>query len=179
MARTTHRRSTPRQAGTAAIAVAAATACLVATAPPAAADEHSIPLPAGTACSFDVELVVGKDGKRDTRTFVDRNGNPVVLTTGRAESVVVTNVETDTSVTVPSRGAATRETANADGSTTVEFNGNLLLFLFESDIGGDGLTPTSSTLIAGRTVYTVSPTGVFTVQSVSGRTTDICELLAP
>jgi len=139
----------------------------------------TIDLPAGEACSdFDVTLVIGDDSKRNTRTFVDRNGNEVILTTGRAESVVVINAETDESVTVPSRGARTKQTTNPDGSTTFESTGNLLLVLFSTDVGGDGLTPTSTTLIAGRTVFTVDPDGVFTVQSVSGKTTDVCAVLA-
>ena len=69
MARTTHRRSIPSQAAKASTA-AAALACLVATAAPAEAAVFT--LPAGEACAdFDVRLATG-DGKRGTRTFVDR-----------------------------------------------------------------------------------------------------------
>ena len=177
MASIVRRRSLPRQAGKASAAAAAAVACLVATAAPAAAE--LITLPPGEACrDFPVILDIGDDSKRNTRTFLDRNGNEVMLTTGRAESVVVTNATTGESVTVPSRGARTRQTT-IDGTTTFVSTGNLLLILFSSDVGGDGLTPTSTTLTAGRTVFTVDENGVFTVQSVSGKTTDICKVLAP
>lgn len=160
-----------RRTRVAALITAAAAASLVATTTPAAAAHVVYDLPAGEACTdFPVRLVIGDDGKRTTR------GN---LTTGRAESAVVINLETGESVTVPSRGARTLITTNADGTTTYQFNGNLLLVLFSTDVGGAGLEPSSTTLIAGRTVFTVDKEGVFTVESVTGKTTDICEVLAP
>lgn len=155
----------------------AAALTVLAMATPAAA--LTIPLPQGEACEdFPVTLDIGDDSKRRTRTFTDRNGNTVTMVTGAAESVSVTNAVTGESLTVTSRGARTRQTEHADGTTTVEFTGHLLLVLFSSDVGGDGLTPTSTTLIAGRTVITIDENGVFTVESVSGKTTDICAALA-
>jgi hypothetical protein len=170
-------RPLPRRA-TAACATALVTlACSgVLTAPASAAAPVEIPLDAGFACDFDVTLVINDDSKRNTRQLTDRNGNAVTLVTGRAESVLLT-AESGASVAVPSRGASTRTTTDPSGTTTVEHTGNLVLILFSTDLGGDGLTPTSSTLIAGRTVYTVDPGGVFTVLSVSGRTTDLCAAL--
>lgn len=165
------------RAGAACATAVAAVACNLVTATPAAA-ELTIKLPAGEACrDFAVDVVIGDDSKRNTRQFTDRNGNQVSLITGRAESVVV-KAESGASVTVPSRGAVTRTTTDANGVSTVEHRGHLLLVLFSTDVGGAGLTPTSTTLITGRTVFTVTPDGVFTVQSVSGRTTDLCDVLA-
>lgn len=165
---------------TSVITVAAA-ACLVATSAPASADVF----PDGEACiGFDV-AIDGGVSNRKSRTFEDKDGNTVVLTTGRAESVIVTNLRSGESLTVPARGVRTRQTTDdngttdpADDITTFEFTGNLLLVLFSTDIGGAGLPPSSTTLIAGRTVFTVDAMGVFVVQSVSGKTTDICAVLA-
>ena len=81
-------------------------------------------------------------------------------------------------MTIPARGARTEITTNLDGSQTYVSTGNLLLILFSTDPGGDGLTPTSTTLISGRTVFTVDRAGVYTVESVTGTTTDICAALA-
>ncbi len=175
---TTHRHSFLRSARTASLTATAAVACLVATATPAVA--APIDLPAGEACpGFDVRLDIGEDGKRNTRTFEDKDDNTVVLTTGAAESVIVTNLDTGESVTAPARGVRTRMTTEADGTTTFEVTGNLLLVLFSTDLGGAGLAPSSTTLIAGRTVFTVDADGVFIVQSVRGKTTDICAVLTP
>lgn len=169
---------------TTSVTTIAAVTCLVATSAPATA--AITVFPDGEACvGFDVSLD-GGDSKRNTRTFMDWDGNTVVLTTGAAERVVVTNLETGESVTAPARGVRTRATTDdngtaslADDITTFEITGNLLLILFSSDAGGAGLTPSSTTLISGRTVFTVDAMGVFTVQSVSGKTTDICAALAP
>ena len=171
-----------QRALTTSVITIAAAACLIATSAPASAQVF---LPDGEACiGFDVALDIG-EGNRTSRTFEDKDGNTVVLTTGRAESVVVTNLETEESVTAPARGVRTRATTDdngtadpADDITTFEVTGNLLLVLFSTDIGGAGLPPSSTTLIAGRTVFTVDAQGIYIVQSVSGSTTDICEVLA-
>jgi hypothetical protein len=161
--------------------VAIATALAVAAPTAAGASEGTDPivLPEGVACSdFEVRLEVS-GGKRNTRTFTDADGDIVTMTTGAAESVVLTNGETGESVTVGSRGARTRTTVR-DGITTVEQTGNLVLVLFPSDVGGEELPVPSTTFISGRTVFTIDDaTGVFTLQQVSGRTTDLCAVLAP
>lgn len=102
----------------------------------------------------------------------------MTVATGAAETVVVTNLDMGKSATVQSRGARTRQMTSG-GTTTYEHTGNLLLVLFSTDDGGGELPIPSTTLIAGRTVFTVdNATGLFTVQSVSGRTTDLCAALA-
>ena len=167
----------------AAFASAAATTLVLATAAPAAAQDptHDLTLEPGVACAdFAVGLdVVG--GKRNVREFTDKDGEVVrILVTGRAEAVVLTNLEEpEKSVTAPSRGAATRVTVNGDGTSTVTHTGNLVLFLFPTD---DPAGP-STTLVQGRTVFTVAPdpipdSDLLTVQSITGRTTDLCAALA-
>ena len=165
-----------------ALASAAAAALVLGTAGPASAAEpkHDLELPEGIACE---DFAVGLDfigGKRKTREFTDANGDVVgMLVTGRAEAVVVTNLETRESFTAPSRGVRTRVTVTGEGTSEVVFTGNLLLFLFPTD---DPAGP-STTLIQGRTVLTVAPdpfpdSDLITVQSIRGRTTDVCAALA-
>jgi len=165
-----------------ALASAAALLALGAAAPAAAADSgHDLVLDAGLACA---DFAVGLDfigGKRNVREFTDANGDVVgVLVTGAAEGVVVTNIATGESVRAPSRGAATRVTPTGAGTSTVTHTGNLLLILFPTD---DPAGP-STTLIQGRTVFTVAPdpfpdSDQITVKSITGRTTDLCAALAP
>lgn len=166
------------------VALAAAAAAVALTAGPATAavDPISIDLPAGEACEdFAVSLDIS-GGNRKTREFTDRSGNTVVLTTGAADTVLVTRLEdgkpVGEPVRVPARGARTKVVTAPDGTSTFTQTGNLLLVLFSSDMGNGILDIPSTTLIAGRTVFTVGEDGAFDLQSVTGRTTDICEVLA-
>ena len=175
--------SRPARLGTAFASVAAA-ALVLGTAAPAAAEDppaHDAVLEAGIACA---DFAVGLDfvgGNRRTRELRGANGDVVgTLVTGAAEAVVVTNLTTGESVTAPSRGAATRTTITGEGTSTVTHTGNLLLILFPTD---DPAGP-STTLIQGRTVFTVAPdpfpnSDLITVQSITGRTIDLCAALAP
>ncbi len=172
----------PARHRTALASLAAATLVLGTAAPAAAADPptYDLELPRGIACA---DFAVGLDfigGKRNVRQFTDANGDVVgVLVTGAAEAVVLTNLTTGESVTAPSRGAATRITDTGEGTSTVVHTGNLLLILFPTD---DPAGP-STTLIQGRTVFTVAPdpfpdSDLITVQSITGKTTDLCAALA-
>jgi hypothetical protein len=59
--------------------------------------------------------------------------------------------------------------------TTFQATGKNVLILFPTDVPAGP----SSTLYTGRLVYTVdNTTGVFTVVSSSGRTTDLCALVS-
>lgn len=157
---------------------------LTAAAPAAALapDAFDLFLPAGTACAdIDLGIDVGSDGNARLREFTDRDGDVVrTLETGTGSTLTVTNAVTGDAVTFPSSGSASTTTLHADGSATVESRGHRLFVLFPSDVGGHGVPPGPSTsLLVGRVVYTVTPDGVFEVQSSSGRTTDVCALLAP
>jgi hypothetical protein len=155
-------------------AVALGSAVAVTTAAPASAQEV-FELPAGTACDFALRIEQ-TGGNRIMREFTDRNGNVVrTLEAGKGFDLTFTNLESGESIAFPSNGSVSRTTINADGVNTVQATGHNVVILFPSDIPAGP----STTLYTGRLVYTVdTSTGVFTVVSSSGPTTDICAILA-
>lgn len=162
------------------IALLATTGLIGGSSSASAADSFN-DLPAGTACSgFGVTLSVTGDN-RDTRIFKDRAGNVVrTITAGTGGAVTFTSYKvpgvTLKTVSFRSYGAVQKTVPNADGTTTWTATGHLVLILFPTD----SPQGPSTTLIAGRTVFNVvDKTGVFTVKSVTGKSTDICALLAP
>ena len=109
------------------------------------------------------------------REFTDEDGNVVrLLSAGKGFDLTFTNLSTNETVELPSNGSVMRTTINADGTSTVENTGHNVLILFPTDVPAGP----STTLYVGRLVYTVDTvTGVFTLESTSGPTTDICALL--
>ncbi|HEY3259271.1 MAG TPA: hypothetical protein VGJ95_03235, partial [Pseudonocardiaceae bacterium] len=96
-----------------------------------------------------------------------------ILAAGRGYDLTFTNLATGKVVQLASNGSVSWATINSDGTTTVEITGHNVLILFPTD------TPPgpSTTLYIGRVVYTVAPGDIFTLQSTSASTTDICALL--
>ena len=168
-------------AGVAALALASAMAVATAAAasatPPVStpvADLGPIDLDPGIACTFGLR-VVGVGSKQKTKTWTDQNGNPVrVLTAGKGYDLTFTNLSNNNTLAFPSNGSVEKKTINADGTQTVQATGHNVVILFPTDVPAGP----STTLYTGRLVYTVDGAGNFTVQSTSGRTTDICALLA-
>ena len=138
--------------------------------PPAS---FTIVLPAGTACNFDLQIE-GFGGNRHLKEFTDANGNVVrSLEAGTGSALRFTNLTTGNTFSTKSNGAVSHITFNLDGSSTQKLTGHNLLILFPTD----NPPGPSTTLITGRVVFTVDINGVFTVQDVSGKTTDICAAL--
>jgi hypothetical protein len=109
--------------------------------------------------------------------FTDQNGNVVrTLEAGKGFALTFTNLEAPPQriVELPSNGSVTRTTINDDGTTTFTTTGHNVLILFPTDVPPGP----STTLYVGRVVFTVDADGIFTVQSTSGKSTDICALLA-
>jgi hypothetical protein len=159
-------------AGVAAFSLAPAVA--VATAATASAQELSLDLPAGLACDFALHIE-GAGDRRITRQFTDQNDEVVrVLTAGKGFNLTFTNVDNGNTLELPSNGSVNMTTNNADGTQTVQVTGHNVVILFPTDVPAGP----STTLYTGRLVYTVDTNGVFTVQSSSGPTTDICAALA-
>jgi hypothetical protein len=159
-----------------AAALAVASALAVGTPVPVAAAEpdFSLDLEAGVACAFPLH-VEGTGDKRIMREFTDRNGNVVrLLSAGKGFTLTFTNDDTGESLTLQSNGSVERTTVNSDGTLTVVSTGHNVLILFPTDIPAGP----STTLYVGQIVYTVDASEVFTLQSTSGTTTDICALLA-
>jgi hypothetical protein len=140
---------------------------------PASADS-SIVLPAGEACTFELRVdIVGENQVQ--KTFVDKNGNPVrTLSAGKGSALTFTNTATGATLSFKPNGSVTHTTINPDGSTTVIVTGHDVLILFPTDVPAGP----STTLYVGRVVFTVDTAGVFTLQEVSGNSTDICVALA-
>jgi hypothetical protein len=174
MSVTQGRKATRLAPWAAALAVASALAVGTPVSVSAAASDVEFDLPAGQACAFPLH-VVGTGDKRIMREFTDRNGNVVrLLSAGKGFTLTFTNVDTDESLTLQSNGSVERTTVNSDGTRTVVSTGHNVLILFPTDIPAGP----STTLYVGQIVYTVDTSGVFTLQSTSGRITDLCALLA-
>jgi hypothetical protein len=174
MSVTQGRKATRLASWAAALAVAAVLAVGVPVPVAAAEPDFFFDLPAGVACAFDLH-VEGTGDKRIMRSFTDRNGNPVrTLAAGKGFTLTFTNLSTGNSLTLPSSGSVQRTTVNSDGTSTVVSTGHNVLIFFPTDIPAGP----STTLYVGQVVYTVDASGVFTLQSTSGRTTDLCALLA-
>lgn len=139
----------------------------------AAGPDFTVVFPAGTACTFDLQID-GFGGHRNFRKFKDKNGNVVrSLEAGTGSALSFTNLSTGQTFSLMSNGAVSRKTFNLDGSFTEADTGHTVLILFPTDHPAGP----STTLIAGRLVFRVDLFAVFTVQQVSGKVTDICAAL--
>jgi len=140
---------------------------------PARADSTFV-LPAGLACNFELS-VVSVGGDQVNKEFKDKNGNLVrSLSAGKGAALTFTNNGTGATMSLKPNGAVTHTTYNPDGSQTVVITGHNVLILFPSDVPAGP----STTLYVGKVVFTIDPNGVFTLQAVSGKTTDICAALS-
>jgi hypothetical protein len=144
--------------------------------PLAASAQHDIELEAGSACSdFGLGIDFTSGSNQQFREFKDANGNVVrTLSTGTGNALLFTNLDTGKSYSTKSNGANTQTRYNVDGSSIVTASGHNLLIMFPTDI-----PPGPSTrIIVGRLVYSVNTDGVFSIQTITGKTSDICELLS-
>jgi hypothetical protein len=132
-----------------------------------------VELPPGLACEFGVGYTQGPD-TRKAHTFTDKAGNVVVITAGKGTDLTFTNLETQKTVSFKGNGTVSKVTTAPDGTVTYVTTGHNVLILFPTDVPAGP----STTLTVGRVVFTIDLDGVFTVRSVSGKTTDVCELLS-
>ena len=139
----------------------------------AAAPDFTFVFPAGIACNFDLQ-VEGTGGNRHFKEFRDENDNVVrSLDAGTGSALRFTNLLTGSAFSTKSNGAVAHKTFNPDGSYTEKDTGHNVLILSPPD---NPSGPTT-TLTAGRVVYTVDTEGIYTLLDVSGKTTDICASL--
>lgn len=133
-----------------------------------------IELPAGTACNDFALRIEIRGGNRVFKEFRDKNGEVVrTLSAGKGSALSFTNLSNGATLALKANGAVAHTRFNRDGSSTVAVTGHNVLILFPTDIPAGP----STTLHVGRVVYTVDTDGVFTVQKVRGKRTDICAIL--
>ena len=148
---------------------------IAAPAPPPPPPDLVIDLPAGVACAgFGLRVEIWGNPNRVYRQFIDDNGNIVrQLSAGKGNTLAFTNLLTGKQLWLQPNGAVEHVVLNPDGSYTSTDTGHNVLVLFPTDVPAGP----STTLYVGRVVFAVDTTGVFTLQSVSGTSTDICAAL--
>lgn len=134
-----------------------------------------IDLPAGLACAgFDLRVEIWNNPNRVFKEFRDKDGNVVrILTAGKGNTLSFTNRSTNKKLSLKPNGSVEHVAFGLDGSQTWSVTGHNVLILFPTDVPAGP----STTLYVGRVVFTVDTNAVFTLQSVSGRSTDICAAL--
>jgi hypothetical protein len=134
-----------------------------------------IDLPAGLACAgFDLRVEIWENANRVFKEFRDKNGNIVrTLSAGKGSKLAFTNLSTNEMLWLRPNGSVEHVALHPDGSQTWTITGHNVLILFPTDVPAGP----STTLYVGRVVFTVDTSGVFTLQSVSGTSTDICAAL--
>ena len=133
-------------------------------------------LPAGLACAdFDLTIEITPSDHYVIKEWTDEYGNPVrQITAGRGDDLEFINETTGATFSLMGNGSVSHTTVNPDGSKTVSTEGHNVLILFPSDF-----PPGPSTKqYVGRVVYTIDPYEVWTLQKISGKTTDICAALS-
>jgi hypothetical protein len=181
--------------GVAALALASALALAPVTAsavPPVFTPEQDFEsdYTAGTACPFEL-LVQGSGSEKTVKGFTDQSNNSRLLAPGKGWNLTFSRLNDAgtpvKSVTFPSTGSVTDLKLfpgppppdggeDLNGSRTLHAAGTFFLVLFPYDVPGP-----SATLYTGGEVYLTSRDdegAIWRLQRDSGRTTDICALLA-
>ena len=142
----------------------------------AQAQDATIDFAAGTACSgFDLRVEITFNPNEVVKTFTDRNGNPVrLLVAGKGNALVFINLTTGANLSLKPNGAVEQATLNPDGSQSVVITGHNIIILAPTDIPAGP----STTLYVGRVAFTATADSMFTLQSTSGKSTDICAALS-
>jgi hypothetical protein len=97
-----------------------------------------------------------------------------MLSAGNGSALVFTNMETDATFSLKANGSVSHITVNSDNSQTWTVTGHNVLIFFPTDVPAGP----STTLYVGSVVFTVGGDGVYTLQKVSGKATDICAALS-
>jgi hypothetical protein len=168
--------------GRIASAVAVTSMCLVVSATPSLGVKPPLPapqvidLPAGVACAgFGLRIEIQDIPPTVVREFRDTNGNVVrVLTAGKGNALTFTNLSTNEELSLKANGAVSHLVLNPDGTRTETLTGHTVTILFPTDVPAGP----STTLHVGRVVIATDENGVSTMQSVSGRSIDICAELS-
>jgi hypothetical protein len=152
-----------------------ATLALLGSAVPSTAiadPDFILDLPAGLACAnFDLRIEITASPNRVYREFYDKSGNLVrYISAGKGNDLTVMNLSTGARLTLKANGSVDKTRFNPDGTTTSTATGHHLIIFFPTD----NPPGPSTTLYVGRVVWTVDTSGVWTLISTAGNSTDIC-----
>jgi hypothetical protein len=144
--------------------------------PVKAADSYEFTLPAGLACEgFDLTINVTGSDHRVLREWTDEEGNVVrMITAGKGSDLVFLNEASGATLSLKANGAVEKTTYNPDGTISGALMGHMVLILFPTDVPAGP----STTLNVGRILYTIGTDGVWTLQEMTGKATDICAALS-
>lgn len=131
-----------------------------------------IDLPAGLACAgFDLRIEITANPNRVYREFYDKSGNLVrYISAGKGNDLTLTNLLTGAKLTLKANGSVEKTRINPDGTTISTAMGHNVIIFFPTDIPAGP----STTLYVGRVVWTVDTSGVWTLVSTAGDSTDLC-----
>ena len=140
------------------------------------AADATITLPAGLAClDFDLTINIDFNDKRVFKQWVDEFGNPVrILEAGKGNDLEFVNEETGATFSLKANGSVSHTTINPDGTSTTKATGHNVIILFPTD---EPPGPTTTQYV-GNVIYTVDSNEVWTLQKVTGKSTDICAALS-
>lgn len=133
---------------------------------------------AGIACedfAVRVEIVYDHEVFRE---FKGKDGNTRGLFVGNSD-ITLTNLSTGKTMTFQLNGSAFHDTYYPDGSLTSANTGNVFVILFPTDVyaGGEQAGP-SMKLYSGRFTFHADADFNWTVESIKGRSSDLCAALA-
>ncbi len=110
------------------------------------------------------------------KEWTDEYGNLVrMFEGGKGSDLIFTNEDTGATYSTMGNGSVSHTTFNPDGSSNVSTGGHNVLILFPSDLPL-GVGPSTKQYV-GHVQYTVAPDGTWTLQSINGKTNDICAIL--
>lgn len=156
------------------VAALLAVLALVAAGRARAAPDSTMTYPAGTACSFPLQIDI-TGGPQVNKTFEGRDGSVRFLSAGTGSDLVFTNLSTGATYALKGNGAVSWFRIDQSGSARITLTGHNIVIYFPSDVPAGP----STTLVVGREDIAVDlATFQFTRLARSGKTTDICAALS-
>lgn len=144
-------------------------------APPVPVEPTAVQVfPAGDACDFPL-MLESTGSNYHLKAFVDKNDNLVrLLYAGKGSLMTLTNMETDAAISLKAYGFSAQITGFDGTIITQTITGHVLVNMLPTDVPAGP----STTLHVGRLVLTTDTvTNVSTIESFSGKSTDICAAL--
>ena len=147
---------------------------MCASAKPTVFPDFSVTFDAGLACPGFPLTIDGSGAKINVKEFTDENGLFNVVYSGKGYNFRLTNATTGKSVFQKSQGSHQENIFFPDGTLKQTSDGAVLLVMFPTDIPAGP----STRYINGRTVLSIAPDGVGTLEPIRGHVRDICAELS-